>query len=525
MFTSIGRQLPRVAAGFGCALTLLGGRPMVPAHGVITHHVASGNRSRADTSGSGVPCDTNGCVAGSVRLQGRPTDAVVDGATGRAFVIEEGDYASTLDVIDLARGRLATAVPLLGQAGLGMGMVLDDGANRVFVVDKGPFDYNTGLLTDHGRVTVLDATTGAVVRAVRVGTIPVDIADDPSSGRVFVLNQNAQPTRPVGRSSVSVLDARTGALLRTVPVGLIATRLVVDARAGRVFVVNQGRGSSADPYRPVGPGSVSVLNSRTGTLIGATTVGQAPRTITVNADAGRVFVVNQGPFDPYTESASGPSTVSVLDAATGRALRTTTIARALDIATLDQATERLFVGTGAVGSDSVSGYSPSGVAVLDATTGALLRATALPQRDAADHLRALAVDARTARLFALEGGDNGRKGRLSVLDTTSGAIVGRTDLGPIPTAEAVDERRGHVLVAYWGDDIDVHDYTSGTFGALGPGRVGVLDAVDGNVIATLTVGVGPAAVVLDGRTGRLLVLNQGTNTLTVLDTTHPQSAS
>lgn len=522
MFTSIGRQLPRVAAGFGCALTLLGGRPTVPAYGVIAHHVASGNQARADTSGDGAPCDTNGCIVGSVRLQGRPTDAVVDSATGRAFVIEEGDYASTLDVVDLARGRLVTAVPLPGQAGLGMGMVLDDGANRVFVVDKGPFDDKTGLLTGHGRVTVLDATTGAVVRTVPVGTIPVVITDDPSSGRVFVLNQNAQPTRPVGRSSVSVLDARTGALLRTVPVGFIATRLVVDARAERVFVVNQGRGSSDDSYRPVGPGSVSVLNSRTGTLIGATTVGQAPRTIIVNAVAGRVFVVNQGPFDPYTESASGPSTVSVLDAVTGRAQRTTTIARALDIATLDQATGRLFVGTGAVGSDSVSGYSPSGVAVLDATTGALLRAVALPQRDAADHLRALAVDARTARLFALEGGDNGRKGRVSVLDATSGAIVGRTDLGPIPTAEVVDERRGHVLVAYWGDDIDVHDYTSSTFGALGPGYVGVLDA-DGKVIATLTVGVGPTAVVLDGRTGRLLVLNQ--NTLTVLDTTHPQSAS
>jgi YVTN family beta-propeller protein len=45
---------------------------------------------------------------------------------------------------------------------------------------------------------------------------------------------------PMGSGSVSVLDARSGRLLRTIPVGVAPSAIAVDERAGRAFILNSG---------------------------------------------------------------------------------------------------------------------------------------------------------------------------------------------------------------------------------------------------------------------------------------------
>src|ERR671936_2116472 len=80
-------------------------------------------------------------------------------------------------------------------------------------------------------------------------------------------------------------------VLTTVTVGRLPWRVVVDEHSRRAFVVNRGEGT------------VSVLDSATGTLLRTLAVGDDPVAATVDERTGRVFVAN-----------GRDGTVSVLDA-------------------------------------------------------------------------------------------------------------------------------------------------------------------------------------------------------------------
>ena len=93
-----------------------------------------------------------------------------------------------------------------------------------------------GLATGTG---VNAAPPRSVVRVVAVGSAPDAIAVDPRANRALVVNS--------GENTVSVLDATTGLVLRTVPLGKTLTGLdnsayaaATDELTGRAFVVTQG---------------------------------------------------------------------------------------------------------------------------------------------------------------------------------------------------------------------------------------------------------------------------------------------
>jgi YVTN family beta-propeller protein len=142
-------------------------------------------------------------------------------------------------------------------------------------------------------VSVLDGNRGAVLHTSAVGTNPTTLAVAARTGRVFVVNR--------GDGTVSVLDARTGAVLRTVAVGAIrpqavsftnAVDVVVDERDGRAVVLN---GSARDRAGNHTTGSVSVLDAGSGRLLRTVTVGRAPVAAAVDETTGRLFVVNNAP--------------------------------------------------------------------------------------------------------------------------------------------------------------------------------------------------------------------------------------
>jgi YVTN family beta-propeller protein len=78
------------------------------------------------------------------------------------------------------------------------------------------------------------------------------------------------------------------------------------------------------------------------------------------------------------------------------------------------------------------------------------------------------------------------------LDISTGALLGTTPVGRAPQALAVDGRTGRVFVVNMGD-----------------GTVSVLDARSGAFLRTVTVGANPSAVAVDERSGRLFVALAG----------------
>jgi DNA-binding beta-propeller fold protein YncE len=85
-----------------------------------------------------------------------------------------------------------------------------------------------------GRVSVLDAASGRLLRIVPVGQGEHALTVHERTDRVFVTN--------TADASVSLLDARSGQILRTIPLGLIPTAIAMNERTDRVFLLTEAPG-------------------------------------------------------------------------------------------------------------------------------------------------------------------------------------------------------------------------------------------------------------------------------------------
>jgi DNA-binding beta-propeller fold protein YncE len=84
--------------------------------------------------------------------------------------------------------------------------------------------------------------------------------------------------------SVIMLDARSGTLIRTVALSDSPGPLVVDERAGRVVVLMRGWPGTIN--------HVSILDARSGALLRTLPVGVEANGMAVDQRNGRVFVIN-----------------------------------------------------------------------------------------------------------------------------------------------------------------------------------------------------------------------------------------
>ncbi len=349
-------------------------------------------------------------------------------------------------------------------------------------------DITTGNNTSRGHITTIDLASGSLVRTIAAGRDPTDIIVAERTGHAFV-------TDIVDRT-VSMLDARTGVLRRTIAVGPLppndVQRVALDARTGRVFVASEpGMMLDARTGRVLGTiagGSlignertqhvfalwgqtVTILDSRTGATVRTVGIGADIRHGAVASRTGRLFV-------------TGDMGTSVLDARTGRVLGTRPVGRAVfAMLTVADLTGRVFV------------YDPGNalVDVLDARSGTLIRTITVDQSASAP-----IVSERTRRAFVV----NPESRNVSVLDASTGAVLQTIPVDQHPGSLAIDERRGRIFVTSAGT-------TDQSGHPIGRGRLDVLDARTGAVLRTLPIGINPGLMVVDERTGHVLVVDNG----------------
>jgi YVTN family beta-propeller protein len=209
----------------------------------------------------------SGRVLSAIPVGADPDAVAVDRQSGAVFVITADTSVSILDV----HHRSVVSTTVLGQDL--RALAVDARTHRVFVVNDLA-----------GTVSVLDARSGAKLRTVAVGPRPSAIAVDERMGRVYVVNN--------GDNSLSILDARSGSPLQAVPVGQNPDAVAVDERKGRVYVASVGATNAAG--NPVGPGSLEVLDARSGQIVRTMAVGIAPSAVAVDERTGDAFVVNAG---------------------------------------------------------------------------------------------------------------------------------------------------------------------------------------------------------------------------------------
>lgn len=155
-----------------------------------------------------------GKILHTVAVGKNPISMAVDEATGHAFVCNNG--SDSVSMLDASSGHVLhtthTSTPAL--------VTVDQQTSRAFV------------LNGDGGVTVLNTQTGTVAHALPSGTIGLAVAAavDQHKSRVFV-------TDSLG-NKVSVIDGSTGRLLRMIPVGNSPDQLAIDEQTGRAFIVN-----------------------------------------------------------------------------------------------------------------------------------------------------------------------------------------------------------------------------------------------------------------------------------------------
>ncbi len=356
-----------------------------------------------------------------------PHPIAVDGRLGRVFLANTSHSARSVDIRDAATGRLLKTVPV---GGIPIVVALDGRSQRVFV----------GLWGDQGvvgpgRVAVLDAVAGRVLRTVRVGANPQAIVIDESANRAFVLNSGDLPTHTLG--GVTILDATGGQVLRTVAAGSAPQTAVVDIRQGDVFIANAGVGETT-------AGTISVRDATSGRLLRTLPGGGYPWALAFDARTGHLFMGGLG--------ASGDARVRMVDAGTGAPLR-----------------------------------------VIDLGPRSLVGG--------------LVVDEGSGRVVLTSYDSAQMTGRYRVLDATSGRVLHNSAIGPLPALVTVDGQAGRVIIGHsW--------YNTGT--VTGGGNVSILDEGSGRVLRSIDTD--PWALTVDPAAGHAFITDADNN-VSILDVT------
>ncbi len=173
-------------------------------------------------------------------------------------------------------------------------VAVDEMAGRAYLAcadgERGPSGNDTAI------VHALDARNGRLLHATAAPGLPRSIVVDSTRGHLFLtLSHDDGTGKNDAPGSVAMLDARSGALLHTAAVGRNPNRALLDGRRGRLFVTADGPRATDWPYwPPKGRGSVSVLDAASGALLDTLPVGVQPGDMALDEGADRLLVLARG---------------------------------------------------------------------------------------------------------------------------------------------------------------------------------------------------------------------------------------
>ena len=331
----------------------------------------------------------------------------------------------------------------------------------------------------------------------------------------------------------------------TIPVGFGPSGVAVDPSTHHVYVANEQSGNQGSTIQA---GTVSVIDesgdARTGTVVANIPTRINPIEPAVDPTSHNVYVTNESPdaglvvIDESGDARTGtvvahfPVGLDPGGVAVDPTSHNVYVANAddnLSHGTLSVIHEPGGANTGTVVANIPVGEEPVGVAVDptthkvyvtnaqsgsvsvidesgDATSGTVVATIPVPDRPGA-----VAVDPTTHKVYVASAAIAfGADGTLSVIDesgdATSGTVVATIPVGVLPAAVAVDPTTHDVYVTNAeNDSVSVIDE---------PG-----DAGNGTVVATIPVGGWPDGVAVDPGTDNVYVANQTSNTVSVITVT------
>jgi YVTN family beta-propeller protein len=202
-----------------------------------------------------------------------------------------------------------------------IGIAVNPSTNKVYVVNE----YSN-------TVSVIDTNTDTVKSTINLGNFPYGIDINPLNNRIYITNR--------GSNTVSVLDGSVDTKLHDITVGKPPVGIAVNPSANWIFVTN------------LDDGTMSVIDGITNDVINTVSVGKTPYGIAVNPLSNKIYVT-----DIITD------TVTVIDGETNEISAKIPVGKkptglAIDIPNKEGENNRLYVAN----------YDSDSVSVIDTVT-------------------------------------------------------------------------------------------------------------------------------------------------------------
>jgi len=198
-------------------------------------------------------------VIASIPTSNSPIDLAFNTNNGNVYVSHAG---AGMSVIDAQTNAVIKTIPISGNSHF-YGLAYNPINQHVYVAnDTGPI----------GTVDVIDASSGALIKAIPVGDSPVQVLYNPSNGHIYVTITNSQ--------RVDVIDTSTNTVIKSIPVGIHPIGMAFNPNNNRIYVANSNPFSS----------SVSVIDSSSNTVIQNIPIPGSPWRIAFNSDNGNLYV-------------------------------------------------------------------------------------------------------------------------------------------------------------------------------------------------------------------------------------------
>lgn len=276
--------------------------------------------------------------------------------------------------------------------------------------------HNSRLFVSHPGgtdVTVLNATTGALIGTVTVGNVPHTVQVNQSTRRVYVTL--------LGANQLAVIDGSTDQVLAHVPVGTKPHGLAIDPAAHQAWVTN------------IASSSVSVVDTTTNQVVRTIPLpavgGKAawPWGVAIDARQHLAYVTGTGqfPLPNATFRSSGADVVYEINTKTDAIVRTVTVGPGPWNAAVDARTGTVY--TGVTGANQV-------VAIHGGRVVARIPVAPSPH--------GIVIDPAAHLLFVA----NSKSASVSVIDTRTNRVVQTVPVGTDPQGMALDPHTHRVYV-------------------------------------------------------------------------------
>ncbi len=311
-----------------------------------------------------------------------------------------------------------------------------------------------------GSVTVIDTTTNTVVDHIAVEHVGGGVAVHPSGRRVYV----------TASDGVAVIDALANMLIGVIAAGTDVINVAVSPAGDRLYAVNASR-----------DGTVTAIDTDSGSVVATITVGSYPFGIAVGTDRQEAYVTNTSDPTEHPPCSSQllfdcTLTISIIDTTENDFSGRVTIGASLAGVTVDPISGFVFVAHQVPDFNALAMYGA--LAIIDPKTHVTRSDVRLGNRPYT-FPRGVAVQPNGRRAYVTK-----QSGDVSVVDTTLGA-----EITSIPVSQPLDG------VAYKPLD-GIAFNPSGTRAYvvdITNGAVAVIDTATLTVVSTIPVGDAPSA--------------------------------